>query len=439
MKKMNGQFWKGFSKPWFSGFFSNLLSVIIGITITFGISFLIEQHKEKAQIREMIGLVQEELKANKKWFESRDLDIAHQIATFKILLDNEDTHWKNIPSDSLVLLIGETRSMNFSYRSTNSWDLFRSSELFQKFPGKGVLSLLSACYFMIGTFQHDILEKHYYIELEKSVDSIYEFYEDNPYTYMESLVKNKGAIYFFRRSVANKDYYHDNLMGMCALIDMTLDVIKDSGSNYRDDSGKAYELDDYLKKYKEKEEVETSVHKQLEQFPESRLQDLYKNFFQDRFGPGHLIPDSTMAGNYLREELASYSGEYLPLVEEIGWEGNFVRVSTDVVKNGMLPYSVYLDAFIESANTTPETPIESWQEEWHKILTVIDKMNLNLPDYETDKSRIQDLINSGAYAMHHSEAFERAYEPHYRIIKKEIFLEKIKPYLSRSTSPSTGT
>ncbi|GHS99546.1 hypothetical protein FACS189421_10200 [Bacteroidia bacterium] len=175
--------------------------------------------------------------------------------------------------------------------------------------------------------------------------------------------------------------------------------------------------------------VETSVHKQLEQFPESRLQDLYKNFFQDRFGPGHLIPDSTMAGNYLREELASYSGAYLPLIEETGWEGNFVRISTDVVKTGMLSYSAYLEAFIESANTTPETPIEAWKTEWNKILSVIDKMNLNLPDYEADKAKIQELINSGKYAMHHSEAFEKAYEPHYRIIKKSIYEEQIIPNL----------
>jgi hypothetical protein len=180
-------------------------------------------------------------------------------------------------------------------------------------------------------------------------------------------------------------------------------------------------------------QVETSVHKQLEQFPESRLQDLYKNFFQDRFGPGHLIPDSAMAGNYLREELASYSGEYLPLVEEIGWEGNFVRVSTDVVKNGMLSSSAYLEAFVESANTTSETPIEAWKTEWNKILSVIDNMNLNLPDYEADKAKIQELIDSGKYAMHHSEAFEKAYEPHYRIIKKSIYEKQIIPNLSKQT------
>jgi hypothetical protein len=242
---------------------------------------------------------------------------------------------------------------------------------------------------------------------------------------MEALMKNKKAKVFFRWSVANKDAeIHQTFIEISAFIAMTLDKIKDAGSNYRD-TGKDYELDKYIENYK----VETAVRKQLEQFPESRLQDLYKNFFQDRFGPGHLIPDSTMAGNYLREELASYSREYLPLIEEIGWEGNFYRISTDVLKMELVPYSVYLEAFIESANTTPETPIEEWKTEWNHIVSIVDKMNLELPDYELDKEKIQSLIDAGKYATHHSETFEAAYQPHYRIIKKNIYEEKIKPLI----------
>jgi hypothetical protein len=177
-------------------------------------------------------------------------------------------------------------------------------------------------------------------------------------------------------------------------------------------------------------EVTSAVQKQINTYPESRLQDLYKNFFQDRYGPGHLISDSTMAGEYLRQELESYASmnDY-PMIELIGWEGNFYRVSTDILKMDLVPYSVYLEAFIESANTTPETPIDEWKIEWNKILSVIDKMDLKLTDYESDKVKIQKLLDAGEYAVHHSEAFEAAYQPHYRIIKKEIFLEKIKPLL----------
>jgi hypothetical protein len=426
MNKNNLWFWKGFSKTWFSGFFSNLLSVIIGITITFGISYLIEQHKEISQMREMIGLVQEELETNKQWFQAQDSIIVHQIAIMKILLDNEENHWKNIPSDSLILLLDQASAINYSYNSTNSWDLFRGSELFQKFPNKGLLTLLSECYFIAGTVQHELVEENYYKESKKAADDIYESYIDNPHIFMESFMKSKNAKRYLRTTVESKDNFHDNFILACALIDLTLDELKDAGPNFRE-LDKDYELDEYIENYK----IKTAVQKQLELFPESRLQDMYKNFFQDRFGPGHLISDTAMVDNYLQEELASYSGEYLPLIEEIGWEGNFVRVSTDVVKNGMLDYYDYLATFVESANTTPETPIEEWKTEWNHILSTIDKMDLKLPDYESDKAKIQTLIDNGKYATHHSETFEKAYQPHYRIIKKEIYEEKIKPLIEK--------
>jgi hypothetical protein len=174
--------------------------------------------------------------------------------------------------------------------------------------------------------------------------------------------------------------------------------------------------------------VEASVRSQLAIYPKSRLADLYKNFFQDRFGPGHLIADTAMVDNYLKQELASYTEPSGPPVESIGWEGNFYRVNTDVIKFAEesakeTAYKAYLDAFIESANTTPATSIEDWHAEWNAILTIIEKMNLYLPDYEADKANIQALIASGRYAGHHSEAFEEAYHPHYRIIRKEFYFD----------------
>jgi hypothetical protein len=187
------------------------------------------------------------------------------------------------------------------------------------------------------------------------------------------------------------------------------------------------------------EKVVRSVKKQLLLYPESCLQDLYKNFYQDRFGPGHLIPDTAMAGRYLREELASFewnSNDTTNLldrsVEAIGWEHRFYRVGLYPVKEKIIPYSVFLEAFIESANTTPEIQGEAWKAEWNQILSFIDQMNLNLPNYEKDKINIQKQIDSGDYAMHHSEVFEKAYQPHYRIIKKEIYTGKIQPLLNDS-------
>ena len=50
------------------------------------------------------------------------------------------------------------------------------------------------------------------------------------------------------------------------------------------------------------EAVERVVKWQLENYPELRLTDLYKNFFQDKFGPGHMVADTASAGAYIRRE-----------------------------------------------------------------------------------------------------------------------------------------
>ena len=45
--------------------------------------------------------------------------------------------------------------------------------------------------------------------------------------------------------------------------------------------------------------------KLLQRYPESTLIDIYKYFFQGRFGPEHLISDSLLTLNFLKDELKS--------------------------------------------------------------------------------------------------------------------------------------
>ena len=37
--------------------------------------------------------------------------------------------------------------------------------------------------------------------------------------------------------------------------------------------------------------VKAAIDRQLLDYPESHVQDIYKSFCQDNLGPGHLIPD----------------------------------------------------------------------------------------------------------------------------------------------------
>lgn len=178
--------------------------------------------------------------------------------------------------------------------------------------------------------------------------------------------------------------------------------------------------------------VRAAVATQMKVYPKSTLKDLYKNFFQDKFGPGHIISDTTAAGKYLRRELASYEECTGDIAEPTGWEGNFLRVNLSVIKKGEIPYDTFFDAFVRSVNGIRPVSVAEWKKEWLQIEAIIRSMKLSLPDYEADRKEIVDRLDRGEYVGHHSKAFEAAYSPHYRIISRQIFEEELKPLLEKS-------
>ena len=177
--------------------------------------------------------------------------------------------------------------------------------------------------------------------------------------------------------------------------------------------------------------IRQSVERQLELYPESTLRDLYKNFFQDRFGPGHIIADNSAADRYLRYELNTAEGFEGLDYEPTGYEGRFYRVNLGVIADGRVPYEKYFDAFVRSVNNIKPISIEQWRTEWHEIDSVIMSMGLQLENYSADRAEIKALIDGGDYVMHHSQRFNDHYQPHYRIIERTIFENEILPLLSK--------
>ena len=177
------------------------------------------------------------------------------------------------------------------------------------------------------------------------------------------------------------------------------------------------------------QKIRQAVAQHMETYPASTLQDLYKNFFQDRFGPGHMIPDTAAARAYLRQELADAGAMRGPYYEKAGYEGNYLRVNLSVLKQDLVPFEVFAEAFCESVNAIQPPSIETWSREWETILETIRSMNLSLPHFKEDIRMIEQLLLKKNYVVHHSDAFVDAYDPHYRILSREIFEKKILPFL----------
>ncbi|MDE6806059.1 MAG: hypothetical protein K2J05_04560, partial [Muribaculaceae bacterium] len=61
--------------------------------------------------------------------------------------------------------------------------------------------------------------------------------------------------------------------------------------------------------------VVVALRYQMQNYPASQYRDVYKNFMQDFFGPGHILNDTAASARYLRSELAGDEPFEGPLYE----------------------------------------------------------------------------------------------------------------------------
>lgn len=117
--------------------------------------------------------------------------------------------------------------------------------------------------------------------------------------------------------------------------------------------------------------IQQFLEDELDHYPEARLTDLYKNYFQDAYGPGHLIPDTTRAGAYLDWELQQPDWVDTLLYQPLGINHDFYRINLVLVKNGTIPRDTLLLGMVKSAGLARKPDIESWKREWTEVLQVI--------------------------------------------------------------------
>ena len=166
---------------------------------------------------------------------------------------------------------------------------------------------------------------------------------------------------------------------------------------------------------------EDAIAGQLRYHPETTLQDIYKSFYQDKFGPGHIIPDRASAEEYLRYELSSMEEDTDTLLFEPAGAGlSYVRVSLRLVSDEKIDFDEYLDSFISGAVPVTDETLREWKAEWPEIAAAAAKLDID--GYERDKVMIDSLLSveGSQYAMHHSNRFNESYHPHYRIMRKDI-------------------
>ena len=173
--------------------------------------------------------------------------------------------------------------------------------------------------------------------------------------------------------------------------------------------------------------VRSAIERQLATYSESTLQDIYKSFYQEHFGPGHIISDTATARRYLMKELSEMGEPQSLYFEPTGSQGDYVRVYLSAVADSLITAEQLLDALIRSANSWQE-PNVSWLEKWEAIVSIIQANKIEIEGFET----VLPLLNEAArnnQAVHHSRRYNEAYHPHYRIVERGVFERELRQTL----------
>ena len=166
------------------------------------------------------------------------------------------------------------------------------------------------------------------------------------------------------------------------------------------------------------EDVRTLCEYMVTTYPQATLQDLYKTCYQDFFGPGHMVTDSLSALQYIHYEveelrLATHDSG-LPKDEPTGFRHRFLRLDLRRVALGEMSEEELLRQFMEAANTA--TPVhDNWADEWTQIEAIALQVH---PEWRNED--LQTALHEAAQtnrAVHQSEAYRNAYQPHYRLVR----------------------
>ena len=165
--------------------------------------------------------------------------------------------------------------------------------------------------------------------------------------------------------------------------------------------------------------MRSAIERQMTTYPKSTLQDIYKSFYQEHFGPGHIISDTASARRYLIRELSEMGETQSPYFEPTGSQGDYFRVYLSAVADSLITAEQLLDAFVRSANLW-QKPTVSWMEKWEAIVSIIQANKMEIEGFKTDLPLLTEAARNNQ-AVHHSRRYNEAYHPHYRIVERSIF------------------
>ncbi len=173
--------------------------------------------------------------------------------------------------------------------------------------------------------------------------------------------------------------------------------------------------------------VRNAVSSMMDTYPKATLQDVYKSFYQNHFGPEHFIVDTVSVRQFFMQELSEMEDTSLVIYEMTGNNGRYVRVYLAAVTDSLINANQLINAFVQSANMK-NMPNQDWASEWSFIVEIILQYDIKVNNIETDAGFLYEASQKHQ-AVRHSKAYRDAYHPHYRIVERSIFERELKPLI----------
>ena len=208
------------------GFFINLMGVILGISLTFGVNSLWQKREEKKKTKELLILVRNELVTNREWFKNQEKVIKGDIYVYKKILET-NRNWNTIPIDTLNAYLMRTIYMEISPLTTSAWQIFQNSELIQKITDKELIIRLTDCYFWINEIQKHLMTQYWDIKI-KSIP-----YEVDTYKYFDATMNNKEIVFFYTMTTTN-DIIWNIFPLIDAIIEFNINMLDKNGNYFYD-------------------------------------------------------------------------------------------------------------------------------------------------------------------------------------------------------------
>jgi hypothetical protein len=210
-----------FTRQWMSGFLSNVLGVIVGIALTFGISYLIQRHNEKKTIHILMDLLKKEITDNRDELVKMDEDFRQTKEAYGIFLSSR---WKTIPEDSIGLYLNRTQNITSYKLRYTAWNVFQNSDVIGGFDDKELIVELSEWYSSI----EEALKWWEMFSSEKMATATFRANNapDIP-AYVDLLLKNKPTRQFMEEMYVYRKYtFEEPFANIIAHADSVLHLIK---------------------------------------------------------------------------------------------------------------------------------------------------------------------------------------------------------------------